>query len=88
MIGVVVTYLRRTDIPSFSEFRSKVMEAVTADGAEILDVKKVITVPDYEQMFREFAVGSNITGKFYYNIHCTIKYICRHFKGALCSHYC
>ena len=62
MVGVFVTYLRRTDIPSFSEFRNKVMESVATAGAEILDVKKIITVPDYEQIFRDFTVGINKTG--------------------------
>ena len=57
-----MTYLRRTDIPSFSEFRNKVMESVATAGAEILDVKKIITVPDYEQIFRDFTVGINKTG--------------------------
>ena len=50
MVAVFVTYLRRTDIPSFAEFRNKVMESVAAEVAEILDAKKVITVPDYEQI--------------------------------------
>ena len=62
MIGVVVTHLRRNDVPSFSEFRRKVMSAVRAEGSEILDVKKVIAVPDYEQLFREFSGSANITG--------------------------
>ena len=57
MVAVFVTYLRRTDIPSFAEFRNKVMESVAAEVAEILDAKKVITVPDYEQIFMDFKAG-------------------------------
>ena len=37
--------LSHNDAPSFSEFRKKVMSAVSAEGSEIFDVKKVIAVP-------------------------------------------
>jgi len=53
-IGTVVTYLRTLDIPTFSKFREECMAAIRQEGGTVIDVERVIGMPDYDNMFQNF----------------------------------
>jgi D-lyxose ketol-isomerase len=63
IIGNVVTHLRANDVPSFAVFKQRVMAAITKENAEVIDVKQTFDIPDYGNLFKNFAKDSNINGK-------------------------
>ena len=52
LIGTIVAKLRAQDLPSLSVYAAQVKSSVRLECAQIQDVKHVIGIPDYDEIFK------------------------------------
>lgn len=54
IIGTIAAHIANLDLPTFDDYKSACMEALSKQGSIVLAVEKIIGMCDYDRLFRDF----------------------------------